>query len=161
VFERLGLAVYALVFYAAKTLVPTGLAPLYEAPYDYATLTPWFAASAVLVVALAAVLIRVRRRWPGVATAAAAFVVVLLPVLGLVHFGMHIVADRNTYFAGLAPAMLAGGLVLRLLRGAPSPGAVRATGAAALVVVASSPSSRGDRARCGTTRERSGSTRSA
>jgi len=135
VFERLGLAAYALVFYAAKTLVPTGLAPLYEAPYDYATLTPWFAASAVVVVALAAVLIRVRRRRPGVATAAAAFVVMLLPVLGLVHFGMHIVADRNTYFAGLAPAMLAGGLVLRLLRGAPSPGAARATGAAALVVV--------------------------
>ncbi|PYM80994.1 MAG: hypothetical protein DME13_21410, partial [Candidatus Rokuibacteriota bacterium] len=74
VFERLGLAAYALVFYAAKTLVPTGLAPLYEAPYDYATLTPWFAASAVVVVALAAVLIRVRRRRPGVATAAAAFV---------------------------------------------------------------------------------------
>jgi tetratricopeptide (TPR) repeat protein len=135
VFERLGLAAYALVFYAAKTLMPTGLAPLYEAPYDYATLTPWFAASAVVVVAGAGAAIRLRRRWPGVVTAAAAFVVLLLPVLGLVHFGMHIVADRNTYFAGLAPAMLFGAIVLRLVRGAPSPGAARATGAAAVVVV--------------------------
>jgi tetratricopeptide (TPR) repeat protein len=136
VFERLGLAAYALVFYAAKTLMPTGLAPLYEAPYDYGTLTPWFAASAVVVVAGAVAAIRLRRRWPGVVTAVAAFVVLLLPVLGLVHFGMHIVADRNTYFAGLAPAMLAGAGVLRLLRGAPSPAAVRATRAAALVTVA-------------------------
>jgi tetratricopeptide (TPR) repeat protein len=135
VFERLGLAAYALVFYAAKTLMPTGLAPLYEAPYDYATLTPWFAASAVVVVAGAGAAIRLRRRWPGVVTAATAFVVLLLPVLGLVHFGMHIVADRNTYFAGLAPAMLLGAIVLRLVRGAPAPGAARATGAAAVVVV--------------------------
>ena len=135
VFERLGLAAYGLVFYADKTLVPFRLAPLYEAPYDYATLTAWFAGSAVVVVAAAVALVRVRRRWPGVVAAAAAFVVMLLPVLGLVHFGLHVAADRNTYFAGLAPAMLAGGVVLRGLRGASSPGAARATGAVALAVV--------------------------
>src|SRR5207245_2281150 len=118
VFERLGLAAYGLVFYADKTLVPARLAPLYEAPYDYATLTAWFAGSAVVVVAAAVALVRVRRRWPGVVAAAAAFVVMLLPVLGLVHFGLHVAADRNTYFAGLAPAMLAGGVGLRGLRGA-------------------------------------------
>jgi tetratricopeptide (TPR) repeat protein len=134
-FERLGLAAYGLVFYAWKTLVPAGLAPLYEAPYDYATLTPWFVASAVVVIAAAVMLVRVRRRWPGLVMAAAAFVVLLLPVLGLVHFGMHIAADRNTYFAGLAPAMLAGGALLCLLRGASSPVAARAMGAGAVVVV--------------------------
>ena len=134
-FERLGLAAYGLVFYAWKTLVPTGLAPLYEAPYDYATLTPWFVASAVVVIAAAVGLVRIRRRWPSLVAAAAAFVVLLLPVLGLVHFGMHIAADRNTYFAGLAPALLAGGALLRLLRDASSPVAARAMGAGALVVV--------------------------
>jgi tetratricopeptide (TPR) repeat protein len=135
VFERLGLTAYGLVFYAWKTLAPSGLAPLYEAPHDYATLTRWFVGSAVVVVGAAVALVRARRRWPGVVAAAVAFVVLLLPVLGLVHFGVHIAADRNTYFAGLAPAMLAGGAVLRLLRGAPSPVAARAIGAAALAVV--------------------------
>ena len=133
--RRLGLSVYGLVFYVWKILVPTGLAPLYEAPFDFDTLTPWFVGSAVLVVAAAAALLLTRRRWPGVATAGAAFVVMLLPVLGLVHFGPHIAADRNTYFAGLAPAMLAGGGVLRLLRGASSPVAARATAAAAVAVL--------------------------
>jgi len=131
--DRVGLACYALVFYARKTLVPTGLAPLYEAPYDYAALRPWFAGSAV-VVASAATLALLRRRWPGVAAAGAAFVVLLLPVLGLLHFGLHIVADRNTYFAGLVPALVAGGVMLRLL-GAPSVATARAAIGAALVVV--------------------------
>ena len=73
--ERLGLTAYGLVFYVWKTLVPTGLAPLYETPYDGATLTPWFAASAVIVAAGAVALVRVRRRWPGVTAAGAVFVV--------------------------------------------------------------------------------------
>jgi tetratricopeptide (TPR) repeat protein len=133
--ERLGLTAYGLVFYAWKTLVPTGLAPLYEAPYDYATLTPRFAASAVVVAAAAVALVRVRGRWPGATAAGAAFVVLLLPVLGLLHFGLHIVADRNTYFAGLVPALLAGAAVLRVLHGAASPTAVRAIGATALAVI--------------------------
>jgi tetratricopeptide (TPR) repeat protein len=132
--DRLGLACYSLVFYAWKTLVPTGLAPLYEAPYDYATLRPWFAVSAGVVVAVAATLALLRRRWPGAAAAGAAFVVLLLPVLGLVHFGLHIAADRNTYFAGLVPALLAGGVMLRLL-GAPSVAAARAATVAAVMVV--------------------------
>ena len=133
--ERLGLTAYGLVFYVWKTLVPTGLAPLYETPYDGATLTPWSAASAVIVAAGAVALVRVRRRWPGVTAAGAAFVVLLLPVLGLLHFGLHIVADRNTYFAGLVLALLAGAAVLRALHGVRSPMAARATGAAALVVI--------------------------
>src|SRR3989442_2176277 len=129
VFERLGLAAYGLVFYADKTLVPARLAPLYEAPYDHATLTAWFAGSAVVFLSAAVSLVRVRRRFPGAVAAAAAFVVMLLPVLGLVHFGLHVAADRNTYFAGLAPAMLAGGAALRRPRRAASPRAPPATGA--------------------------------
>jgi protein O-mannosyl-transferase len=133
--DRLGLTCYALVFYAWKTLVPSGLAPLYEAPHDYAVLRPWFAGSVVVVAAVAATLGLMRRRWPGVVAAGAAFVVLLLPVLGLLHFGQHIVADRNTYLAGLVPALLAGGVMLRLL-GAPSLATGRAAMVAASVIVA-------------------------
>lgn len=135
IFERLGLTCYGLVFYLWKTLVPTNLAPLYEAPHSYDTLTLWFAGAAVIVGAVAVALVRVRARWPGLAAAAVAFAVLLLPVLGLLHFGLHIVADRNTYFAGLAPAMLLGGIVLHVLRRPPPPMVARATAAAAVSVV--------------------------
>jgi protein O-mannosyl-transferase len=133
--DRLGLTCYGLVFYAYKTLVPTGLAPLYEAPYDYAAMRPWFAGSAVVVAAAAAALGILRRRRPGVAAAGAAFGVLLLPTLGLLHFGLHIVADRNTYFAGLVPALLAGGAMLHLLR-APSAATARAAIVTAIAIIA-------------------------
>ena len=112
--QRVGLSFYGLAFYMWKTLVPTGLAPLYEAPYDYGTLTPWFFWSAAAVLAAVGAVVLGRRRAPGAAAAAVAFVVLLAPMLGLLHFGPHIAADRNTYLAGLAPALLAGGLVLRV-----------------------------------------------
>ncbi len=134
VVDRVGLTCYALIFYAWKTLVPTGLAPLYEAPYDWAVLRPWFAGSAVVVAAAAALVIR-RRPWPGVAAAGAAFGVLLLPVLGLLHFGVHIVADRNTYLAGLVPALLVGGVILRLVA-ASSVATSRAAMIAAFAIVA-------------------------
>ena len=135
ILERIGLACYGLVFYAWKTVLPTRLAPLYEAPYDYRILTPWFLGSAVLVGVVAIGLVRAWRRWPGVAVAVAGFVVLLFPVLGLLHFGLHIVADRNTYFAGLAVAMLAGGVVLHLLGPGRSAVVARGTVATALTVV--------------------------
>ena len=135
IFERLGLTCYGLVFYLWKTLAPTNLAPLYEAPRSYDTLTLWFAGAAVIVGAVAVALVRVHARWPGLTAAAVAFAVLLSPVLGLLHFGLHIVADRNTYFAGLAPAMLLGGIVLHVLRRPPSPMIARATMVAAVSVV--------------------------
>ena len=116
--ERLGLSAYALVFYAWKTVAPVGLSPLYEMPFDRGPWAPTFGASAALVVAAGAALWLGRRRWPGAAAAGAAFTVMLLPVLGLVHFGSHYAADRNTYVAGVAPAMLAAGGVLRCGRAA-------------------------------------------
>jgi tetratricopeptide (TPR) repeat protein len=133
--QRLGLSVYGLAFYAWKTLAPTGLAPLYEAPYDYDTLTPWFLGSAALVLVAGAALGFGWRCWPGAAAAGAGYLVLLLPVLGLVHFGPHIAADRNTYLAGLVPGMLAGGVVLRLWHGRGATVARAAAAAAAVVVV--------------------------
>jgi protein O-mannosyl-transferase len=135
VFERLGLTCYGLVFYAWKTVAPTSLSPLYEAPQNYDRLTLWFAGAGLIVAGLTVALVRVRTRWPALTAAGVAFAVLLLPVLGLMHFGLHIVADRNTYFAGLAPAMLAAGIVLYLLRRPASPTIARVTMAAAVTVL--------------------------
>jgi protein O-mannosyl-transferase len=114
---RLAISAYALVFYAWKTVAPTGLAPLYELPFRVDALAPSYVASAVAVVAAATALWLGRRRAPAATAAAAAFAALLLPMLGIVHFGPHLAADRNTYLAGLAPAMLVGGWALHLWRG--------------------------------------------
>ncbi|MGH7356042.1 MAG: tetratricopeptide repeat protein [Candidatus Rokuibacteriota bacterium] len=106
---RVAVACYGIVFYVWKTLVPVNLSPLYELPHRVALLAwPWVGAvTAVAVLTLVAV--RLRRRRPGIAIGWAIWLVALLPVLGLLHYGPHLAADRNTYLAGLTAAMLIGG----------------------------------------------------
>jgi Tfp pilus assembly protein PilF len=105
---RVAVACYGTVFYVWKTLVPVNLSPLYELPYRVAVLAwPWVAAVAAVVV-ITLVAVGLRRRRPGIAIGWAIWLVALLPVLGLLHFGPHLAADRNTYLASLAPAILIG-----------------------------------------------------
>ncbi|MGH7645682.1 MAG: tetratricopeptide repeat protein, partial [Gemmatimonadales bacterium] len=106
---RVAVACYASVFYVWKTLIPVNLSPLYELPYRVDLLAwPWVAAAAA-VVGITLVVLGLRRRRPAIATGWAIWLVTLLPVLGLLHFGPHLAADRNTYLASLVPALLIGG----------------------------------------------------
>src|SRR5207247_2472805 len=57
-----------------------------------------------------------RRRVPGLPAAWLAYVVVLLPVLGIFQSGPQIAADRYTYLAGLGWAILAGAGLLSCWR---------------------------------------------
>jgi len=105
---RVASALYALAFHLAKTLVPVALSPLYD---FRATLArgPWpFVVAAVVVAALTVVAVVRARRWPALAATWATYVVVLLPVSGLVQNGPQIAADRYTYLAGIPWALLAG-----------------------------------------------------
>jgi tetratricopeptide (TPR) repeat protein len=111
--QRLALSAWALVFYVEKTLVPLALSPLYEMPQRFDPTSPRAIASAALVVAAAVTVWLLHRRLPALAAGAAVFTLLLLPTLGLVHYGPHLAADRNTYLASLAPALLAGGLLVR------------------------------------------------
>src|SRR5207244_1219527 len=61
-----------------------------------------------LVVAITAIVLALRRRVPGLPAAWLAYVVVLLPVLGLFQSGPQIAADRYTYLAGLGWAASGG-----------------------------------------------------
>jgi tetratricopeptide (TPR) repeat protein len=104
---RLGVSVYGLSFYLWKMLVPWNLSPLYGRPV---TVDPWatpFILSYGLVLAITAVALALRRRVPGLLAAWSAYVVVLLPVLGVVQIGPQIAADRYTYLASLGWAILA------------------------------------------------------
>src|SRR5881296_383150 len=105
---RLALSVYGLSFYLWKTVAPVNLSPLYELP---PTVNPWappFLLSYGLVLAITAIVLALRRHVPGLPAAWFAYVVILLPVLGIFQSGPQIAADRYTYLAGLGWAILAG-----------------------------------------------------
>src|SRR3989454_4226179 len=103
-------------FYLWKTVAPVNLSPLYELPL---TVNPWarpFLLSYGLVLAITAIVLALRRRVPGLPAAWVAYIVVLLPVLGIFQSGPQITADRYTYLAGLGWAILAGAGLLSCWR---------------------------------------------
>src|SRR5438445_475708 len=103
---RLAVSVYGLSFYLWKMVAPVNLSPLYELP---PTVNPWappFLLSYGLVVAITAIVLAFRRRLPGLPAAWVAYIVVLLPVLGIFQSGPPTAADRYTYLASLGLAIL-------------------------------------------------------
>ncbi len=104
---KVAVSAYSLCFYLVKTVVPAGLSPLYEMPRIVSLGSPAFASSAVAVVLLVLVVWRFASRAPAVAAAACAFVVMILPLLGVHQNGPQIAADRYTYDASAALAILA------------------------------------------------------
>src|SRR5438445_701869 len=108
VLGRLAVSAYGLSFYLWKMVVPLNLSPLYMRPPTVDPEAPPFILSYGLVLAITAIVLALRRRMPGLPAAWAAYVVVLLPVLGIFQSGSQIAADRYTYLAGLGWAILAG-----------------------------------------------------
>jgi Flp pilus assembly protein TadD len=115
--DRLRVALYGLGFYLGKTLVPSGLSPLYGVSrLETTSGTVLVLLGGAFVVALVAG--SIRRWWPRpLLVAGAAYVVGLLPVLGLTQSGSQIAADRYSYLATLSWAVLVGGTVTRALAG--------------------------------------------
>jgi hypothetical protein len=112
--QRLAISAYSLVFYPWKTLVPIGLAPLYELPVGIDPFAPVYLVSAAVVIAITAAAFALRERRPWLLAAWTAYVVMLLPVVGIAHNGPQIAADRYTYLPCLPFAVLAGAAVARL-----------------------------------------------
>src|SRR6185295_15049404 len=73
-----------------------------------------FVAAALAVVGITAGCVLLARRWPMLAAAWAAYVVMTLPVAGLVQNGFQIAADRYTYLPCVPWALLAGSGLLAL-----------------------------------------------
>src|SRR5207245_1977696 len=65
---------------------------------------------------LTAIALALRRRVPGLPAAWLAYVVVLLPVLGIFQSGPQLAADRYTYLSDLGWAILAGAGLLSCWR---------------------------------------------
>jgi protein O-mannosyl-transferase len=113
---RLAQALFGSSFYLWKTLMPTGLSPLYEIPPKIELLQPAFFATCVTTIVLSVVFYRLRRRWPAGLVCWAYYLAVLAPVLGLLPTGPQLVADRYSYLSCLSWAVLAGGGLLYCLR---------------------------------------------
>jgi tetratricopeptide (TPR) repeat protein len=99
--------------------VPTRLSPLYEMPQHIDPTNGIYLASYIAVVALAVGAILLRKRLPGVVAALVGFVVISLPMLGVVQNGPQIAADRYTYHSSPTLALAAGAAVFLVL-GIPS-----------------------------------------
>ena len=125
--NRLAQAFYGLAFYPWKTMVPAGLAPLYERSILLEPRPFSVAASSVATAAL--LLVVARRRAPGLLQAALAYLILILPALGLFKSGRMIAADRWSYLAAIPLSLLAAGALARALDG-------RALRAAAAILVA-------------------------
>jgi protein O-mannosyl-transferase len=108
VLPRLAQVLHSLAFYPWKTLVPVGLSPLYPLhPFTGFWNLPFLMSSAFVLV-LTAVFFVVRRRWPAGLATWVFYMVLLIPVSGIVPFGPYAVADRFSYLPCMGWALLAG-----------------------------------------------------
>jgi protein O-mannosyl-transferase len=113
---RLAFIGYSLWFYPASLIWPAGLSPLYEAPVR-ASVVQWpFWGSILGLVVVTAIMVVVRRRFPGGLAAWIHSAVVVAPVSGIAHSGTQLVSDRYSYLAGLGFALIAGYGVARVGR---------------------------------------------
>jgi tetratricopeptide (TPR) repeat protein len=109
--ERLVQAMYGVIFYLWKTLIPLELSNLYEME-TLSLLDRRFILSGLLLVAITAGLWTLRQLWPWGLVAWVGYAVILLPYIGVAQNGPQIAADRYTYLACLVWSWLAGDGVL-------------------------------------------------
>jgi hypothetical protein len=108
---RAAVSAYSLAFYLGKTVWPVDLGPLYEFPPRVSALARPFLIAELFTLAACLVVILSRRQWPALAAVWAAYIAILLPVVGIIHNGPQLVADRYTYLSCLGWAVLAGAAV--------------------------------------------------
>lgn len=105
---RLAQAFFGASFYLWKTLVPVRLSPLYEIPSYFSPLHLSIVAGVVTTIILTISFYLFRNRWPAGLAAWISYVLLLMPVSGIVAIGPQVVADRYSYLPCLGWAVLAG-----------------------------------------------------
>jgi tetratricopeptide (TPR) repeat protein len=109
----------ALVFYIAKIVWPVHLAIDYGRRWWIVSKQPWFYVSLLIMIVIAGVLIRLRRKFPWLLAALIVFLGSLLPVSGLTAFEFQYTsttADHYLYVAMLGPAMIVAFILARPMR---------------------------------------------
>lgn len=105
--ERVFLTFESLAFYPLKLVWPSHLSPVY--PMQLLSLNQWPVLASVLTILITtAVAVVERRRRPMLIAAWGAYVVLILPVSGLMPIGFQSMAQRYAYEAMLPVLLLAG-----------------------------------------------------
>ncbi len=129
---RLLVAGKAVAMYLAKTVFPVHLIPYYPLPGTVSLLSVEFGVPSLVVVAISAACIVLAARRPAFLVAWLFFLLLLLPVLGLIQGRSTYMADRYSYLPHLGPFLLIGiGAAVLWSRAA-----VKAAGRSALIAAA-------------------------
>lgn len=113
---RVTVAAYSFVVSPVRFVWPVALSPLYEMPARVSPLEPRFGLAVGAAVLVTAVLIVLRRLWPGGLAAWTFSALMLAPTSMAVRKGVDLAPDRYSYLAGLGFAVLAGGAVFGVIR---------------------------------------------
>jgi len=113
---RITVAAYSFVVSAVRFVWPAAWSPLYEMPARVTLLEPRFGLAVGAALLVTAVLIVVRRRWPGGLAAWTFSVLMLAPLSAAVRKTADLAPDRYSYLSGLGFAVLVGGAVLGVIR---------------------------------------------
>jgi len=100
---RVLVAAKALIVYLWKMVLPMNLIPFYPYPRDVSLLSPVYLGAVLLVVGITSISFITAKRNRLWLTLWGYYIVVLLPVLGLVQVGGQSMADRYMYLPSLGP----------------------------------------------------------
>lgn len=114
---RVAQALYGHAFYLSKLVLPLSLGPLYDLPARDVLVGRLFWIGLVVFVTVGVIAVLLRRRFKMFVIAWGWYVIVLLPVSGLLQSGSQLAADRYTYLSCLGWALAAGALVRRFFHG--------------------------------------------
>ena len=115
--ERFWVAERAVGFYLAKMALPINLSPIYPLESE---ISPWrwdYLVSLALVLGVSASAVIVRRRVPLFGALWGAYLVMLLPAIGVVQVGQQAAADRHMYLPLLASAIGIAAICVRIWQG--------------------------------------------
>ena len=114
--QRVLLMFRSLTFYPWRLVCPVGFSPFYPLPVGFSESRWPILVSVLSVGIITGAVVWYRRRTPALAAGWAAYVILILPVSGLMQTGMSAVALRYAYLAMLPLLLLAGGAVVWVWR---------------------------------------------
>ncbi len=124
--QRAAVASYGLVYYLDKTVLPWNLSAYQFRPDPIHPAEPRFAGCLAAVAALGVISYSLRRRWPAIPAALLSYAILLAPNLGVVQYGLVLVADRYAYLATMPLFVIAAGWLVRRIVVSPRPAALAA-----------------------------------
>ena len=131
---RVAQASFGACFYLAKTAWPFGITAFYPRPEGGDFQTPLFAACVAGVVVAVSAAVWLRRRWPWLLAALAAYLVIASPYLGLARVSITLASDRYSYAPMMAWVVLGCAGLCRLAQRRWSRPVLLGAGAGTLVV---------------------------